>query len=258
MQLGGQLHLAGAPPGREEFSALAIDLQQQLADQGVRVVLNTSVDAQLLEEKNPEALILATGGAPILPNIPGADLPHVVQSWDILARKAHAGQRIAIIGGGAVGIETALFLAEQGTLSGDELKFLLVHRAEPAEELYRLATRGNKQVILIEMINKLGTNFGKSTRWSMLQDVKRSAVETHTEAKVIEITSSGVLIEQAGQQHEIQADTVILAVGTRAHNPLQKVASAMQIPCEVIGDALQPAMVFDAIHQGFAAGRSIL
>ncbi|MCW8894122.1 MAG: NAD(P)/FAD-dependent oxidoreductase, partial [Deltaproteobacteria bacterium] len=148
MQLGGQLHLAGAPPGREEFSALAIDLQQQLADQGVRVVLNTSVDAQLLEEKNPEALILATGGAPILPNIPGADLPHVVQSWDILARKAHAGQRIAIIGGGAVGIETALFLAEQGTLSGDELKFLLVHRAEPAEELYRLATRGNKQVIL--------------------------------------------------------------------------------------------------------------
>ena len=258
IRLGGQLHLAGAPPGRDEFSILAKNLQQQLVDLGVQVALNSTVDAQLLAEQKPDALILATGGTPILPNIPGADLPHVVQAWDVLAGEVITGQRVAIIGGGTVGVETALLLIEQGTLSGDELKFLLVHQAESAEELYRLATNGSKQVTLIEMIDKLGTTFGRSTRWSMLQDVKRSAIDTHTEAKVMKITPDGVIIEQAGQRQEIPADTVILAVGTRAYNPLQKAAVEQHIPCQVIGDARQPAMVFDAIHQGFAAGRNLL
>ena len=258
LKLGGQLHLAGAPPGREEFVVLATDLQQQLADLKVQVVLNSKVDAQLLAEEKPDVLFLATGGEPTCPNIPGADLPHVVQAWDVLAGKMVAGEKIAIIGGGAVGVETALFLAEQGTLSGEELKFLLVHQAETAEELYRLATVGNTQVSLIEMVDKLGTNFGKSTRWSMLQDVKRSAIATHTEAKVLEITPTGVVIEQADQQLTIEADTVVLAVGTKAFNPLQKIAAELHIPCEVVGDAKQPAMVFDAIHQGFTAGHNLI
>jgi 2,4-dienoyl-CoA reductase (NADPH2) len=66
-----------------------------------------------------------------------------------------------------------------------------------------------------------------------------------------------VRIEQAGQQTEIAADSVVLAVGTRACNPLQKLAAELQLPCQVVGDAQQPAMVFDAVHQGFAAGRSL-
>ncbi|MCD6580942.1 MAG: FAD-dependent oxidoreductase [Desulfuromusa sp.] len=258
LKLGGQLHLAGAPPGREEFLVLADDLQQQLSDLDVQVILNSTVDAQLLTRQKPEALILATGGLPIFPNIPGGDLPHVVQAWDVLVEKVITEQRVVIIGGGSVGVETALLLIEQGTLSGEELKFLLVHQTEPLEELYRLATTGNKKVTLIEMIDKLGTNFGKSTRWSMLHDVKRAAINTRTEAEVLEITPTGVIIEQAGQRQEVPADTVIFAVGTKAYNPLQKAAAEQRIPCQVVGDAQQPAMVFDAIHQGFAAGRSIL
>ncbi len=256
--LGGQLHLAGAPPGREEFLGLAIDLHQQLIDLKVKIVLNSRVDLQLLTEQRPDSLILATGGDPIIPRISGVDLPHVVQAWDVLSQKVTTGQRVAIIGGGAVGVEVALFLAEEGVMSGDELKFLLVHRAESAENLYQLATTGSKHVALIEMIDKLGSNFGKSTRWSMLQDVKRSNVEVHTEAEVLEITASGVVIRQAGESQEIPADTVVLAVGTRSWNPLQEVAEEQHIPCQVIGDALRPAMVYDAIHQGFAAGRNIL
>ena len=258
LNLGGQLHLAGAPPGREEFSVLADDLQRQLSNLDVQIVLNSTVDAQVLTEQKPDALILATGGMPISPPIPGSDLPHVVQAWDVLAEKVITEQRVVIIGGGSVGVETALLLVGQGTLSGEELKFLLIHQTEPIEELYRLATTGNKQVTLIEMIDKLGVNFGKSTRWSMLQDVKRSVINTHTQAKVLEITSSGVIIEQAGQHQEVPADTVVLAVGTRAHNPLQKNAAELHIPCQVVGDAKQPAMVFDAIHQGFAAGQRLL
>lgn len=255
--LGGQLLLAGAPPGREEFLELAVDLERQLELSGVTVVFNSSVDAQFLKDAKPDAVIIATGGLPITPPIPGTDLPHVVQAWEVLTESVITGRRVVVIGGGAVGIETALLLAEKGTLSGEALKFLLVHGAEPVEELYGLATRGSKDVTVIEMLGELGKNFGKSTRWGMMQDVERYGVKTRASAKVIEITADCVRIECEGQTEEIPADSVVLAVGTRSHNPLQELIAASGIPFRVAGDALQPAMVFDAVHQGFTAGREI-
>jgi len=254
--LGGQLLLAGAPPGRQEFLVLGRDMEQQLRDLHVQVCLNSRVNEQLLHDQKPDGIILATGGEPLQPPIPGSTLPHVVQAWDVLFGTAIVGERVVIIGGGAVGVETALFLAQQGTLSGEELKFLLVHRAETAEELYRLATTGSKQVTLIEMIDKLGTNFGRSTRWGMLQDLTRYAVDARTKAKVLEITPSGIIIDQEGKCQELLADSVVLAVGTGAHNPLKRVIEEQSLPYRIVGDAAHPAMVFDAIHQGFTAGRT--
>jgi len=256
-RLGGQLLLAGAPPGREEFLELADDLERQVELSGATIVLNSSVDEDFLDALLPDAVILATGGAPINPAIPGGDLPHVVQSWDVLTGLAATGRRVAVIGGGAVGIETALLLAEEGTLSGEALKFLLVHGAEQQEELYRLATHGSKQVTVIEMLEELGKNFGRSTRWGMMQDVERYGVTTRTMAKVMEITADCVRIESNGQMEEIPADSVVLAVGTRSCNPLQEAVESRGITLHVVGDAVRPAMVFDAIHEGFMAGREI-
>lgn len=255
--LGGQLLLAGSPPGREEFICLATDLEQQVKLSGTTVLLNSCVDAALLAKAKPDAVILATGGRPIAPPIPGSDLPHVVQAWDVLSENVTTGRRVVIIGGGAVGIETALLLAEKGTLSGEALKFLLVHGAESPEALYELATKGSKEVTVIEMLGALGTNFGRSTRWAMLQDVERYGVTTRASAKVIEITAACVRIKCDGVLEEVPADSVVLAVGTRSYNPLQEVVAACGIPFRVVGDAVQPAMVFDAIHQGFIAGSEL-
>jgi 2,4-dienoyl-CoA reductase (NADPH2) len=256
-RLGGQLLLAGAPPGREEFLELAADLERQVELSGATVVFNSRIDEQFLKDSRPDALIIATGGTPITPPIPGADLSHVVQAWDILTGNVATGRRIVIIGGGAVGIETALLLAEKGTLSGEALKFLLVHGAESVEELYGLATKGSKEVTVIEMMGELGTNFGKSTRWGMMQDVERYGVTTRAMAKVMEITADCVRVECNGALEDIPTDTVVLAVGTRAHNLLQDLAAGSGIPFWTAGDAVQPAMVFDAIHHGFTAGREI-
>jgi len=255
--LGGQLLLAGAPPGREEFLELARDLVRQLELSGATVVCNSCVDQAVLKEAAPDAVILATGGLPLTLPVPGADLPHVVQAWDVLAGAVITGKRVVVIGGGAVGIETALLLAEKGTLSGEALKFLLVHGAEPVENLYRLATQGSKQVVVIEMLEDLGKNFGKSTRWGMMQDVERYGVKTLTTARVMEITADYVRIEKDGLSEDIPADSVVLAVGTRSCNPLQEVAAAQGILLRVAGDAVRPAMVFDAIHEGYRAGCEI-
>lgn len=256
-RLGGQLHLAGAPPGREEFLGLAGDLTRQVTAAEVHVILNRTVDEDVLEELRPEAVVLATGGTPVLPAIPGADRPHVVQAWDVLAGRAPAGKRVVIIGGGAVGVETALALAEEGTLSGETLKFLLVHGAESPQDLLELAVRGNREIVLVEMLKEVGGNFGKTTRWGMMQDVKRFGVRALTTARVLEITPKGIRLEREGTVEEIPAETVVLAVGTRSHNPLKDLLAKKGIPFRTAGDADRVALAFDAVHQGFAAGREI-
>ena len=256
-RLGGQLYLASAPPGREEFAALAKDLARQVALSNINVVLDRSVDDALIDQENPDAIILTTGAIPMTPPIPGADLPHVVQAWDVLQGKAATGRRVVIIGGGAVGIETALFLAEKGTLSPQALKFLVVNRAEEPEVLYELATRGTKDIVVIEMIDKMGKDIGKTTRWGILQDLSRNGIETRATAKALEITDTCVKVETDGNIEEISSDTVVLAIGAQSYNPLEEIVDKKGIPYKVVGDAAQVALAFDAVHQGFEAGRSV-
>ncbi|WP_022664778.1 FAD-dependent oxidoreductase [Desulfospira joergensenii] len=256
-RLGGQLHLAAAPPGREEFAQFAGDLEVQTALEKIPVVLNTRVDQALIEKEKPDAVILATGARPRVPDIPGMDLPHVAESWDVLTDKRITGRKTVIIGGGAVGVETALFLAEKGTLPPDVLKFLLVNRAESCEVLHDMAVKGSKEVILIEMMEKIGAGIGKSTKWGMMQDLGRFGVETLTRARVTQITPEGLEYEQDGKLISLTADTVVVAAGSASHNPLESLVRKMEIECEVAGDAVKVGTAFDAVHQGYQAALNI-
>ena len=256
-ELGGQLYLAAAPPGREEFAELAYDLETKVYVNNIHVILNHTVDESFIDQEKPDHIILATGASPLAPPIPGADMPHVVQAWDVLSDNVYTGKRVVIIGGGAVGVETALLLAEKGTLSADVLKFLFVNKAETPETLYKLATQGTKQVTVIEMIEAIGKDFGKSTRWGMLQDVKRYGVESKLTSKALEITPTGIKVETGQGIEEIQADTIVMAAGSKSVNDLAAVIEAKKIPFDVIGDAGKIGMAFDAVHQGYAAGMNI-
>jgi 2,4-dienoyl-CoA reductase (NADPH2) len=256
-RLGGQLYLAGAPPGRAEFKELARDLQHQTALSAIRVVLRQTVEEALVKKKNPDIVILATGALPVTPPIAGNDLPHVVQAWDVLQDKVFTGRRVVIIGGGAVGIETALFLGEKGTLSAEAVKFLLVNRAEDPGDIYEMAIKGTKEIVVIEMIDKMGRDIGKTTRWGIFQDVRRHGVRTKTSTKAVEITPDGVKVETDGKLEELPADTVVMAAGAVSYNPLQQTLEQAGIPCKIIGDAQQVGLAFDAVHQGFDAGRSV-
>jgi len=194
---------------------------------------------------------------PISPPIPGAELPQVVQAWDVLRNRVHVGRRVVIVGGGAVGVETALFLAEKGTLSGDALKFLLVNRAETPETLYALAVKGTKEILLIEMLDAIGKDIGRSTKWCMFQDMERTDIKRLTVTKAVEITSAGIKIEGPEGKQMIAADTIVLAAGARSQNSLCEVLKNKGIVCQAVGDARQVAQAIDAIHQGFKAGQEV-
>ena len=255
--LGGQLDLAAAPPGREEFATLARDLAKQIAVSCVTLRLKHMVDEALIDAERPDAVIVATGAIPIAPNIPGSDQPHVVQAWDVLQNKAHVGKRVVIIGGGAVGVETAMFLAEKGTLSGDAVKFLLVNRAEDPETLYELAVKGTKQITVIEMLDSIGKDIGRSTKWCMFQEMDRSGIQRLSAAKALAITAEGIQIEGRKGTEDIPADTIVMAVGAKPLNTITALLEKKGIPYLVAGDAGRVAQAIDAIHQGFRAGQEI-
>lgn len=254
---GGQLYLAAAPPGREEFSELAVDLATQLRVNDIKVVYNTAVDKALIQKEKPDHVILATGARPMEIPIPGKDRPNVVQAWDVLLDKVSTGKRVVVVGGGAVGVETALFLAEKGTLSPEALKFLLINEVEDIEDLKQLAVKGSKQVIMLEMLDTIGKDIGKSTRWVMMGDMARYNVVSRTATKVLEITDKGVLVEYGGEKETIAADTIVLATGSVSENALQKDLEQLGIAFTVTGDAKQIRLAFDAVHNGFEAGRNI-
>ncbi len=271
-RLGGQLHLAAAPPGRQEFAQFARDLEAQMNALKIPVVLNTVVDKGLIEAMAPDVVLLATGATPLLPPIPGLELPHVVDAWDVLENKVNTGRRVAIIGGGAVGVETALFLAEKGTLSADTLKFLFVNKAETPETLFEMATKGSKEICVIEMMDRVGKDIGKSTKWGMMQDLGRFGVTTITSGRVTKIIETGIEYTEipggetpeastggatSGAARQIAVDTVVVAAGSKSHNPLEEIVKQMGLDVQVIGDAGKVGTAFDAVHAGYKAGKEM-
>ncbi|MFO7802186.1 MAG: FAD-dependent oxidoreductase, partial [Desulfovermiculus sp.] len=256
-RLGGQLWIAAAPPGRDEFATLARDLAHEVEISDIQVSLGQKASAQAVSETQPEVVILATGAKPVIPDLPGVEQAHVLQAWDVLQKKAWPGRRVVVLGGGAVGVECALALARRGTLGSDELKFLLEHKVEDCDFLRQQCLRGTHQVVLVEMLERVGQDIGKSTRWTMLQELRQLHVQIKTKTKALSIEQGAVVGDKEGEETKIPADSVVLALGSAAFNPLQDELQALGMNIRVVGDAREVGQAIDAIHAGFAVGRDV-
>ncbi len=255
--LGGQLPIVASPPGRKAFDLLRRYLSRQVIRSGVDVRLDSEVDVQKILGERPDAVVLATGGEPMVPSIPGTDLPHVHRAWDVLMGLADVGRDVVVLGGGATGCETALFLAMKGTLDAEALRYLFLQDAEDVETLKGLLTAGTKRVKLVEMLPKVGQDIGASTRWSVLQELRRYKVEIVTGAQAKRITPDGVVVLRDGEEALMECDSVVLAMGTISVNPLERGLEGRVPGLYVIGDAKRPRKALDAVHEGFEVGLRI-
>jgi 2,4-dienoyl-CoA reductase (NADPH2) len=256
-QLGGQLLLAGAPSMRSDFRRAVKDLEVQLRNSGAKVRLGQRMDRGKIRRGRPEVVIVATGARPIVPDIKGVELGNVVSAWEVLEGKVPVGREVVIIGGGAVGCETALHICESGTISAETLKFLAFQKAESWEVLERLITRGWRRVTIVEMLERIGQDIGISTRWAMIQDLHRLGVRVITGAKAKEIQPDGVLIQRGEKEEKVPCDTVILAVGSRPLDEISQKIVGFVPEIHVIGDAKTPRKALDAIWEGYEVGRTI-
>lgn len=256
-ELGGQILLNRVIPGREEMVSLARDLRNNLNSLGVSVVLGREADPGFIKDMAPDALVIATGAVPILPDIRGLKEGTVCQAWDVLSENVQVGRKVAIVGGNAVGLETALFLASQGTITPDTLHFLVANKAESWETIEELISKGNKEVTVIEMTKKAGQDIGSSTRWTVLAEASRLGVNIITGARVVEITERGVMIEKESGIETVPADSVVLATGSKSVNTLSAAMAGVVPEIHTIGDALEPRNGLEAVKEGFLTGLKI-
>ena len=253
-KLGGQILLNHFIPGRGELETAAIDLIHNLHDKRVETIMEKAVTRAVVGQLAPDVVVLATGAYPTKPEIKGIDGDNVIQAWQLLEENVETGRNVVILGGNAVGLETALFLANQGTLSPDVLHFLMVNRAETFETLTELLDRGNKQVTVVEMAPKAGVDVGLTTKWTLMGELKRLGVRILTKTRAVEITSEGLKVEDETGPRLIAADTIVLAAGSRSENGLLEEIEDLVSEIHVIGDAKNPRNVLTAIREGFELG----
>jgi 2,4-dienoyl-CoA reductase (NADPH2) len=180
----------------------------------------------------------------------------VVYAGDVLERKIEVGERVVVIGGGAIGCETALFLAKKATIAPDVAVFLASRGAMDAETVVKLTHTG-KKVTILEMLDKVGKDIGRTTRWTIMQSLRRHNVEMIRVATAVRITDSGVVYRQDGEEKLAEADTVVIAVGTQSESRLFDALQGLVPEVYRVGDCIQPRTALEAIHEAAHIGRQI-
>jgi 2,4-dienoyl-CoA reductase (NADPH2) len=251
-RLGGQVNLVAASPGKREFLNVVKSLENRMAISGVRIKLNTTLTSKVVEEEHPDVLVVASGARPIEIKVPGITLPHVISAWDVLNDMVpNIGKQVVIVGGSATGCETALLVASLGVVDSETFTFLLYHSADDFDLVRKLLYRAGRKITVIDILERMASNVGLSTRWSLMKSLRLMGVELRPKTKLIEITVDSVLVETEKGKESIPADTVIIAVGSQSVDDLAKEVKQGKMEVVTIGDAKEPRKITDAVREGF-------
>lgn len=225
---GGMVNLAIIPPYKEELNNIIDYYSHQMEILDVDLNLGKTVTPEQLKEIQPDVVVLATGAMEALPDIPGIEGENVVTASDILSGAAPAGEKVVIIGGGMIGVETAEFLAD-----------------------------GNKDVTVIEMLKSVATDIGPTSRWGLLSRVRKK-VRILTSMQVTQVRADSVVaVNPDNQEKEIPADTVVVATELRGRDDLRSFLEQSGIEHYLVGSCKNPGQIATAIAEGFDVGCKI-
>ncbi len=232
-RLGGQALLAQLLPGRAEFGGIVTNLAREMTLAGVRVVCNTTVDADLVAREAPDAVIVATGAKPRMPEIEGAENAHVVGAWQVLSDEANVGASVVIADWRCDWI--GLGLAEKLARDGCRVR-LCVNGYMPGQTIQQYVRDS-----WIGVLHRLGVEILPMLR---LYGVDEDTV-------YLQHTTSGepVICEDA--------DTLVVALG---HERVASLGDALaDFPGEVhlIGDCLAPRTAEEAVLEGLKVARTL-
>jgi 2,4-dienoyl-CoA reductase (NADPH2) len=249
-RLGGLLPVAAVVKGTEieDLPALVRYFERQLAGSGVQVITGKEVDIQVIENMNPDAVVIATGGLTAPPEIPGGDGPNVVN-----AEKLHktlkkylrflspgllrwltnfwmpVGKRVVIVGGDIQGCELAEFLVKR-----------------------------RRKVTIVEAGNRIGEGLVGNTRTRLLWWLNRKGATMMAGVKYMEITDKGIIvIDNEGNQRTIIADTVIPSLPLRPNLTLLKSLEGKVPEVYTVGDCARPGLILEAIGDGSRVAHGI-
>lgn len=242
--IGGQFNIAKQIPGKEEFYETLRYFRRQLVLHGVIQQLNTPVQPEQLADF--DEVILACGIQPRLPAIKGIEHPKVLTYLDVLRDKKPVGERVAIIGAGGIGFDTAEYLSQSGDSSSlDSRAFSqewgidqdLAHRGglSPAGGKVHLSPR---QIFLLQRkSSKVGEGLGKTTGWIHRTSLAMRGVKMLNSVSYESIDDEGLHIIRAEQASCLPVDTIIICAGQEPRRELHQPLLEMGKTVHLIGGA---------------------
>lgn len=228
---GGQLHLADKPPCKEKYEWPTHDLYLAAQKAGAKFVFNTEATAETVMEYAPYAVIVATGSKPLMPNIPGVDLPNVTTVTPILAGELKpTGEDILLIGSGLTGLETAHMLTELGN-----------------------------RVTIFEMADSIAPGAWFQQVRDVVPKLKKAGTEINLNSRLAKIAENGIYVDSTldKSQRFVPGTMVVLSLGVKSENELVK---ALEGKCEkvyAVGDAVKGGYIIDATLPAFELARSL-
>lgn len=223
-ELGGKIPVASAAPGKEDFALVGEYYKGELeALENVKILKGIKADKDFAANQEPDALIIAVGSKPIIPKIEGIEGDNVYLAEDVILDESFSNKKVAVIGGGLSGCDTAL----------------------------RLAKRGCK-VVIVEMMEEIAKDVGAIMKMALMKEIEDAEIEVLTSCTLKKVEEKGIVIEKDKKQSSIEVDSAVLAVGykPREIGDLEGISKEVY----VIGDAKCVGKADAAIEQGFLTG----
>ena len=265
-RLGGQLNLARAVPGKEEFDETMRYFARRIEDLGVGVRLGRPADPEELGRF--DAVVVANGVRPRPFDVPGADHPSVCSYVDVLTGRATPGGRVAIVGAGGVGFDVAEYLSAPAAPPEDPVAAFYAewgvdpdHRSPGGLAPAGSVCHGSGREIwmLQRRPGRMGASLGLTTGWVVRAALAARGVRMIPGVAYRRVDDAGLHVAVEGAERVLEVDMIVVCAGQEPDRSLADTLAASGVPVHVVGGAREAAGLdaFRAIEEGRAAGLAI-
>jgi 2,4-dienoyl-CoA reductase-like NADH-dependent reductase (Old Yellow Enzyme family)/thioredoxin reductase len=223
-RLGGHMVAASVPKFKITVKELLSWAEKQINKSNIKVHLNTEATPNLVKKAKPDVLIVAVGSSCKIPPIPGGDKPSVVTGLEVLLGQKKPGDEVVVCGGGTVGSEAALYIAE-------ELK---------------------KKVTIVEMLDDILIGHELLNKTVLKDRLEAAGVTINTGWILREIRDKGVVCEDKDwKMQKIPSDTVAMCVGLEARKDAVKQFRGLAREVYAIGDCVEARRIYNAFEDAW-------
>ena len=244
-QIGGQFNIAKTIPGKEEFYETLRYFKRQIELQpNIKLVLNHTASFEQLLNADFDDVVVATGVTPRQLDIAGINHPKVLSYIEVLKERKPVGQRVAIIGAGGIGFDTAEYLShegESGSLNpekfydewGIDTNYAHVGGLKAAK-----VEESPREIYLLQRkASSVGAGLGKTTGWIHRTGLKNRDVKMIAGASYDLIDDQGLHITVNGQSTVLEVDHVVICAGQESYTAMYEQLQAAGKNVHLIGGA---------------------
>ena len=227
-QIGGQFNIAKTIPGKEEFYETLRYFKRQIELQpNIELVLNHTVTYEELSQANYDEIVVATGVTPRQLQFEGIDHPKVLSYIQVLKERVPVGKRVAIIGAGGIGFDTAEYLTHEGDSGslnpekfyaewGIDTSYAHVGGLKQPE-----LEKSEREIYLLQRKTAaVGAGLGKTTGWIHRTGLKHRDVKMIAGASYDKVDDQGLHITVDGQTTVLDVDNVVICAGQESYTAM--------------------------------------